>query len=91
MTKRLTKTEKLLKAIDRKGGMTRKEMVSFLLGLSGQEYEANYDRGTYNALLYGTSDRAGILERFCDKDTTERFPVYTLRNTSGPFTQSRAW
>lgn len=85
-----TKTEKLLKAIEKRGGMTRKQMVQFLLGLDNCQYIPNEDRGTYNATLYGTSSRKGILERFCKADRSGSYPVYKVKKTyNSPFTVSR--
>lgn len=85
-----TKTEKLLKAIEKSNGMTRKEMVTFLLGLDNGEYIPNADRGTYNATLYGTSSRKGILERFCKVDRKGSYPIYRVKKSySSPFTVAR--
>ena len=85
-----TKTEKLLKAIERKGSMSRKDMVSFLLKLNDRVYHSLDNRDTYNALLYGTTHRKGILERFCKADRSGTYPVYYIRKAySAPFTVAR--
>lgn len=85
---RVTKTEKLLKAIARrKNGMTRKEMVTFLLKGSGLTYEPTLDSNRYNATLYGTSTRYGILERFCSKTSDGKYKV--IRPIAAPFTTTR--
>jgi len=90
MTRKMSVTEKLLKEIKNRKGMTRKDMVEFLVGLNGYVYRAYEDRGNYNALLYGTSERAGVLERFCDRTEKGSKVVYTVRNPErGPFTVSR--
>lgn len=90
---RTTKTEKLLRAIKRAGddGMTRKQMVKFLLKLSGREYRGTLNRDTYNALLYGTSDRQGILERFCDAtlNDDDRTSYVIAAPIKAPFTPRR--
>lgn len=86
---RLTNTEKLLREIKRRGTMTRKDMVKYLLQLNGSgatSYLENKDRGTYSALIYGTSKREGITERFCAK-TEDGFKV--VRPIRAPFTPLR--
>lgn len=86
-----TNTEKLLKRIKKTGGMTRKEMVKFLLQLNGngaKSYgEFDTDRGLYSALFYGTSRRTGILENFCEKNDDGTYSV--VRKIQAPFTTKR--
>lgn len=84
-----TKTEKLLLHMKKTGGMTRKQMVEFLLKLEGYKYES-YDDSTYNSTLYGTTDRKGILERFCKADRSGPTPVYKVtKKIRAPFTTAR--
>lgn len=80
-----SRVEKLLNRM-RKTPMTRKQMVEFLLG--GKENYLETDRGTFNATLYGTRDREGILERYTRqlKDGSYK----TVRPVKGPFTRQRA-
>jgi hypothetical protein len=86
---RLTNTEKLLRAIARNDGMTRKEMVKFLLRLEGKKYVPTENRDTYNALIYGTSRRQGITERFCQRDTDEPTRFVVTEPIEAPFTPLR--
>ena len=90
-----TNTEKLLRRMKKVGGMTRKEMVKFLLKLNGKGAKSygdnSSDRGLYSALIYGTNKREGILERFC---TTTADGVHRVTRTiKAPFTAARpgAW
>lgn len=85
-----TNTEKLLKEIKKKGGMTRVQMVKRLLQFAGQgakSYDSKKDRGLYGSLLYGTSTRQGILERFCTKQADGTYKV--TKKIKGPFTAPR--
>jgi len=88
---RTTNTEKLLKRIKKVGGMTRKEMVKYLFQLNGNGASSyglyTTDRGLYSALLYGTSKREGILERFCEKEKDGTYVV--TRPIRAPFTTTR--
>lgn len=79
------KLQKLLNEIKRRGSMTRKEMVEFLI--PGNDYTPNRDRGTYNAQLYGTRDREGIIERFLRQRKDGSYSV--RRKIQGPFTPVR--
>lgn len=92
----MTKSEMLLNEIKRRGGMTRKEMVEYLLDIRNRNaqwwerrsYDSYEHRDTYNATLYGTSDRTGILENFCRKNKkTGKYKV--VRKISAPFTTAR--
>jgi hypothetical protein len=82
------KLEKLLKAMDRTGGMTRSEMVTFLVG-GKRNYDSYSHRDTYNSSLYGTATREGILERFCRKDARNGKWVVKQEITA-PYTPVRA-
>lgn len=86
MASKVTKTQKLLNAMKRrKSGFTPTEAVSFLLGF---RYEPKLDgSGKYNALLYGTRDRAGILERFCKRTAEGKYRV--VKAVAPPFTVAR--
>lgn len=69
---RIPKTEKLLREIRRRGSMTHAQMTSFIAGtMGGKRLLRTYGIRTgslWNAQLYGTRDRVGILERFCTQD-----------------------
>lgn len=90
---RTTKLEKTLNEIKRRGGLAPREIVTFLLQLQGLgKKSANAERqsrrtGQYNAVLYGTFEREGILERFCRKGKDGKFRV--TKKIQGPFTPVR--
>ena len=87
-----TNTEKLLNRLRTKP-MTRKEIVKYLLQLNGQGAKSYNDsdsnRGLYSALLYGTTERTGILERFCSKDFSGKWYVPKYCTINAPFTTRR--
>jgi len=91
MAKTVTKTEKLLRQLKKtKNGMTRKEMVTFLLSLSHNAYSASLnDNRNYNSTLYGTSARTGILEKFCKKTGEGTYVLRKSAKIEGPFTEAR--
>ena len=67
--RKLTKIEKLQHELERRGTMTHKEMVKFLLRGTGNMYE--YARKDYDSQLYGRKVngefREGFLYRSCRK------------------------
>lgn len=65
--RRMTKTEKLLRAVERNGGMTHKEIVQFLLRGTGNPYGPQ-TRTRYDSMLYGTPSRPGLFGRVLVKD-----------------------
>jgi hypothetical protein len=73
---RIPKTEKLLREIERRGEMTHVQMIGFIAGMMGgkRKLKSHGVRtgSLWNAQLYGTSDRVGILERFCGQDIDTR-------------------
>lgn len=69
--KRVTKTEKLLREVERRGSMSHKNIVKFLLRGTGNEYNSS-TRTHYDSMLYGTPDRTGLFGRtlFQNEDRT---------------------
>ena len=93
----ITKTERLLREMrrvveEREYGMAHKEIIQFILdmrdGIGNTEYDYNYHGDLWNAQLYGTRDRTGVLENFCTQSVTGRYKV--TRNIRGPFTTKRS-
>lgn len=70
---RKTKTEKLLNAIEKKGGMTRAQIYKFL------KLEGN----SFDAQLYGTRRRAGLVGYYLDREDGQY--VRTDVAAEGPF------
>ena len=90
MRKRTTKSEKLLKAIQKAGpsGLSHKEIVKFLLRGTGRKY-SNETRRLYDSTLYGNRTRYGLLER-CDKDwDTGNYVLPDYATTEPPFTEKK--
>lgn len=94
--KRKTKTEKLLKFIEKKGEVTREEITRFLLG--GKRGVDNYNKAGYyfgnvrktapdywKAQLFGTSARAGLLGRFLKKTKDGKFKLNKRQPVNEPF------
>lgn len=59
--KRVTKTEKLLNEVKKRGSMSHKDIVKFLLRGTGNDYNSD-TRTHYDSMLYGTSSRDGIFD-----------------------------
>jgi hypothetical protein len=88
--RRVTKSEKLLKAIKKAGskGLSHKQIVQFLLRGTGRKYGPD-TRKLYDSTLYGTSTRTGLLDR-CSKDwDTGNYTLPDYAFTSPPFTEKR--
>lgn len=88
--KRTTKSEKLLRAIQKSGnkGLSHKEIVKFLLRGTGRVYSEE-TRRLYDSQLYGTRTRTGLLDS-CSKDwDTGRYTLPDYASTQGPFTEKR--
>lgn len=87
----MTKSERLLREIKIRGSMTHGEIVQFLLdlrdGFGNTEYDYEVHGSNWNALLYGTKERTGLLERFCDQNEDGSYSV--VRKISAPFTKAR--
>lgn len=90
-----TKTEKLLNEIEKKGGMTPQEARAFVLSLQpyvGKKYAKDELRyranGYYNAQLFGTNQREGLVGRFL-KQKTDGTLVRTKKAATGPFYPAR--
>jgi len=88
----MTKTERLLREMRHTGGMTFGEMVQFVLdmqyGFGNETYDSTRDRGVWGATLFGTRDRVGVLERYCEQDnTTGKYHV--VRKIVGPYCPRR--
>jgi len=87
----ITKSERLLREIKLRKGMTHGECVQFLLdlrdGFGNTVYDSNKDQGLYSALLYGTRNRTGLFEKYCEQDSEGRYHV--VRTITGPFTEGR--
>ena len=85
-----TNVEKLLNQVKKVGGMTRKEMCQYLLKLNGSGAHTygyfNSDRGLYGSTLYSTTDRKGVLEKFCAKKNGK---WVVTKKIKGPFTEAR--
>lgn len=73
--KKMRLMERLLREIDRRGGMTHREMVAYLMRASGfgpYGKSTRAERRRYDKELYGSWDRCGVLENYCtsrDDDT----------------------
>jgi len=71
--------------------MTHKEIVQFLLdlrdGFGNTEFNHEKHGDFWNAQLYGTRDRTGILEKFCTKNLMDKYVV--KKHISAPFTVKR--
>lgn len=91
MSNKVTKTETLLREIKRRGkkGMTRKQMVDFLLRNDGG-YDVAIDAkgGTYNSLIYGTRTRTGLVDGWLKKTANGSY-VLRKKNIKGPFTKAK--
>lgn len=86
----MTKSERLLREIKVRNGMTHKEVVQFLLDTTyGQgTYLYNKDcRGYWSHSLYGDRHRYGLLEKYCEKNKNGKYKV--VRKISGPFCTAR--
>lgn len=84
---RTTKTEKLLKEIQKAGkkGLSHKDIVKFLLRGTGRKYGAD-SRRLFDSRLYGTSTRTGVLER-CDRNYDNgNYTLSKKATLEGPFT-----
>jgi len=85
----MTRTERLLREMKTRGGMTRKEITQYLLDLKyGVDMQDASDwPGYWNAQLYGTPARTGVLDVFCEQSDDG---VYTVvRKVAAPFTSVR--
>jgi hypothetical protein len=89
--RRTTKTEKLLREIQKAGktGLSHKEIVKFLLRGTGRKYGPE-TRRLFDSRLYGTNSRSGVLER-CDRNFKNgNYTLSKKATTEGPFTESLA-
>jgi hypothetical protein len=95
MAKRKTITERLLNEVEKRGGMTPQEFRATALYFAKRPYcetrkDATYElrqyraSGYYDAQLYGTRDRLGLVGRYLrqKKDGTL---VRTAKPATGPF------
>lgn len=57
--KRVTKTEKLVREVEKRGVMSHKNIVKFLLRGTGNEYTSD-TRTHYDSMLYGSDTRTGV-------------------------------
>ncbi|MBV8068291.1 MAG: hypothetical protein JO270_00200 [Acidobacteriaceae bacterium] len=88
--RRVTKSEKLLRAIQKAGpkGLSHKQIVQFLLRGTGRKYGPD-TRRLYDSTLYGNSSRYGLLDR-CSKDwATGNYTLPEYADTAGPFTTKK--
>jgi hypothetical protein len=86
---RTTKTEKLLREIQKAGktGLSHKEIVKFLLRGTGRKYSAD-TRRLFDSRLYGTNSRTGVLER-CERNFKNgNYTLSKKASTEGPFTEA---
>lgn len=58
---RLTKRQKLVQEVSKRGSMTHKQIVQFLLRGTGNKYGPD-TRKYYDSYLYGTADRLGVFQ-----------------------------
>ncbi len=76
--RRKTKSEKLLTELRRRGEMTHKQMVQFLLRGTGNKYSER-TRRYYDPMLYGSWNGApGFLSTYCSR--TGDFGSYQARS-----------
>lgn len=87
----MTKSERLLHEIDRRGGMNGTEIRKFILdmrfGFNSHDYIPSLDANTWGSTLHGNRKRVGILERFCARHTDGTY--YVVRHIAGPFSPRR--
>lgn len=94
MAKSKTLTQKLLTQVAKKGGLTRKEITAFLIGVSPKNVDYVYREQVsrfgdapetyWNAQLFGTKAREGLVGRFLKVNAKG---VYTVKKNppKGPF------
>lgn len=88
---KMKKSERILRQIERVGGMTTREIRDYLLrcdGYSPKKVRAKGRGPTYTSILYGTSKQQGILDRFCVLQEDGKYRV--VREIEAPFTPLRA-
>ena len=87
----MTRTERLLREMKTRRTMSHNDIVQYLLDMryGFDRMDAAEWPGYWNAQLYGTRDRTGVLERFCEQDDAGSYQV--VRKISGPFTTYRKY
>jgi len=87
--KRVTKNEKLLRAIQKAGrvGLSHKQIVKFMLRGTGRTYSAT-TRKLYDSTLYGNNSRTGVLD-LCNQNDDGNYTWDSSVSIVGPFTEGR--
>lgn len=85
--KKVAKVEKLLNEMKKRGSMTHKDAVKFLLRGTGRAY-SDETRRLYDSTLYGTLSRVGVFERWCVQNKDGSYRVRAKANITSPFTVS---
>lgn len=84
---KMTKTEKLLREIYRRGGMNHREIMTFIQTMHIRERgDAIVGNDMWNAQIYGTKNREGLLDRFIWRSGVDgRYHLESSVNICGPF------
>ena len=89
VTKRKSKSEKLLNHMRKVGGLKHEQIVKFMLRGTGSKYDRT-TRRYFDSTLYGTNERVGILEGFCWRRRDGVWKVKGRAKIQAPFNPRRS-